>query len=136
MDRIYRFGARTDGSATEVALLGGKGANLCEMASLGLPVPPGFVITTESCRRFRAEGGFDAELKAEVATALAEVEEQMGRRFGDHKSPLLLAVRSGAPVSMPGMMDTVLNLGLCPASVAGLAKQSGNRRFAAGTSIG
>ena len=83
MDRIYRFGARTDGGASDIALLGGKGANLCEMARLGLPVPPGFVITTESCRRFRAEGGFDAGLRPAVAVALSEVEEQMGRRFGD-----------------------------------------------------
>src|SRR5688572_17321380 len=113
------------------ALLGGKGANLAEMCSLGLPVPPGFTITTEVCTWFYAhERSYPAELKAEVEAALARVGEIAGGRFGDGKQPLLVSVRSGARASMPGMMDTVLNLGLNPETVAGLAALTGDERFA------
>src|ERR1700761_1822287 len=94
-------------------LLGGKGANLAEMSALGLPVPPGFTITTEACNHYYAKGqSYPAELKAQVADGLATVEGQTGKRFGDAAAPLLVSVRSGARASMPGMMDTVLNLGL------------------------
>jgi pyruvate,orthophosphate dikinase len=112
-------------------LLGGKGANLCEMASLGLPVPPGFVITTETCRQYYENGRRVPEgLWDDVREHLREVEEAMGRRFGDAQNPLLVSVRSGAKFSMPGMMDTILNLGLNDETVEGLAKVTGDRRFA------
>ena len=129
---VYGFGGgRADGTAAMKALLGGKGANLAEMSNLGLPVPPGFTISTEVCSYFYAHGkSYPAELDAQVATALAAVEQELGARFGDADSPLLVSVRSGAPVSMPGMMDTVLNLGLNDRTVEGLAAASGDRRFA------
>src|SRR6185312_10759661 len=112
-------------------LLGGKGANLAEMSSLGLPVPPGFTITTEVCTYFYAhDKSYPKELKERVAAALRQVEERVGARFGDQANPLLVSVRSGARASMPGMMDTVLNLGLNDATVLGLAKKSGDERFA------
>jgi pyruvate,orthophosphate dikinase len=112
-------------------LLGGKGANLHEMASLGLPVPPGFTITTEVCTYFYAKGKtYPPDLAAQVDAAVAEVERLTGRVFGDAANPLLLSVRSGARASMPGMMDTVLNLGLNDASVETVAKSSGDERFA------
>jgi len=112
-------------------LLGGKGANLAEMASLGLPVPPGFTITTEVCTYFYANGKeYPKELQAEVDAAIAHIEKSVGTTFGDAKNPLLVSVRSGARVSMPGMMDTVLNLGLNDETAEGLAKKSGDRRFA------
>ena len=111
-------------------LLGGKGANLAEMTSvLGLPVPPGFTITTDACRAY-LDGGWPASLDAEVAKAVRKVEKTMGKRLGDPDDPLLVSVRSGAKFSMPGMMDTVLNLGLNDASVQGLAAQTGDARFA------
>jgi pyruvate,orthophosphate dikinase len=130
--RVYLFGAgRTDGSAEMKDLLGGKGANLAEMASLGLPVPPGFTITTEVCTAFYAEGGALPEgLEGEVEAALGEIGSAVGARFGDVAAPLLVAVRSGARASMPGMMDTILNLGLNDATVKGLATRSGDARFA------
>jgi pyruvate, orthophosphate dikinase len=120
---VYRFGrGRVEGTAKMRDLLGGKGANLAEMSNLGLPVPPGFTITTEVCRVFYAEGRTYPEgLAEEVDEALRAVEEEVGARFGDPQRPLLVSVRSGAPVSMPGMMDTVLNLGLNDATVEGLA---------------
>jgi pyruvate,orthophosphate dikinase len=113
------------------ALLGGKGANLAEMARLGLPVPPGFTITTAVCTHYYAHRRrYPSDLRPQVARALARVEEAMGRRFGDPDKPLLVSVRSGARVSMPGMMDTILNLGLNDTTVGGLIRQSGNERSA------
>jgi pyruvate,orthophosphate dikinase len=130
--RVYLFGAgRTDGRADMKNLLGGKGANLAEMASLGLPVPPGFTITTDVCTAFYANGGALPDgLKPEVEGALREIGKAVGGRFGDAGSPLLVSVRSGARASMPGMMDTILNLGLNDVTVTGLAAKSGNVRFA------
>ena len=129
---VYAFGAgKGDGDASMKNLLGGKGANLAEMSSLGLPVPPGFTITTEACTHFYQNGrAFPAGLREEVDAALVQVERQTGKRFGDLKNPLLVSVRSGARASMPGMMDTVLNLGLNDETVEGLARLSGDRRFA------
>ena len=129
---VYEFGGGSaQGTAAMKQLLGGKGANLAEMAKLGLPVPPGFTITTEVCAHYYANGKtYPAELDAEVRSALSAVEKLLDRGFGDPDRPLLVSVRSGAPVSMPGMMDTVLNLGLNDATVAGLAANSGDRRFA------
>jgi len=129
---VYSFGGgAAEGRADLRDLLGGKGANLAEMSSLGLPVPPGFTITTELCTYFYAnQRRYPAELEAEVAAALAAVEQAIGARLGDAKNPLLVSVRSGARASMPGMMDTVLNLGLNDATVAGLAAISGDERFA------
>ncbi len=129
---VYSFGGGSaEGRADMKNLLGGKGANLAEMASLGLPVPPGFTITTEVCTYFYAnDRKYPATLKADVEAALAQVEKVMGVRFGDPDNPLLVSVRSGARASMPGMMDTVLNLGLNDETVEGLAEQSGDARFA------
>ncbi|HEY4250777.1 MAG TPA: pyruvate, phosphate dikinase [Roseomonas sp.] len=129
---VYSFGAgRNEGSAQMRDLLGGKGANLAEMASIGLPVPPGFTITTEVCTAYYENGRrYPAELQGQVAEALARVEAAVGLKFGDHQKPLLVSVRSGARVSMPGMMDTVLNLGLNDQTVDGLANASGDARFA------
>jgi pyruvate,orthophosphate dikinase len=129
---VYGFGGgKADGDASMKNLLGGKGANLAEMCSLGLPVPPGFTITTEACTRFYADGRqYPAELKTQLAEGLKKVEAETGKAFGDAANPLLVSVRSGARASMPGMMDTVLNLGLNDATVEGLAKLSGDRRFA------
>ena len=129
---VYSFGAgHNEGRADMRNLLGGKGANLAEMASIGLPVPPGFTITTEVCTAYY-EGGqkYPGDLAAQVRAALALVEEAVGNRFGDHHRPLLVSVRSGARVSMPGMMDTVLNLGLNDQTVEGLVLASGDARFA------
>ena len=129
---VYAFGAgKADGNASMKNLLGGKGANLAEMSALGLPVPPGFTITTEACTHYYQNGSsFPDGLRDEVAAALAEVERHTGKRFGDAENPLLVSVRSGARASMPGMMDTVLNLGLNDQTVEGLARLSGDRRFA------
>ena len=113
------------------ALLGGKGANLAEMTNIGLPVPFGFTITTDVCRKYTEDGGVLAqEVIDEVWEHIAELEEVMGKKFGDNENPLLVSVRSGAPISMPGMMDTILNLGLNDIAVEGLAKKTGNDRFA------
>jgi len=111
-------------------LLGGKGANLAEMTNLGLPVPPGFTITTEACRAYLADGAEPPELRDEVMVHLEALEKEMGRRLGQPDDPLLVSVRSGAKFSMPGMMDTILNIGLTDSSVAGLAERSGDERFA------
>src|SRR5215831_3539229 len=111
-------------------LLGGKGANLAEMTNLGLPVPPGFIINTQACRYYLAHGEVPPGLNAEVSEHLSSLEQAMGRRLGDRDDPLLVSVRSGAKFSMPGMMETVLNIGLSDASVQGLAKQAGSDRFA------
>ncbi|HQT45596.1 MAG: pyruvate, phosphate dikinase [Acidocella sp. 20-63-7] len=129
---VYNFGAGVnDGNASLRNLLGGKGANLAEMAAIGLPVPPGFTITTEVCTAYYDNGkNYPAELQTQVATALARIESAVGRKFGDGDKPLLVSVRSGARVSMPGMMDTVLNLGLNDVTVLGLATGSGDARFA------
>ncbi len=129
---VYRFGGGVnDGGKGDKNLLGGKGANLDGMAAIGLPVPPGFTITTEMCTRYYEEGeNYPESLKAEVAAGLAHIEAVTGKRFGDTADPLLVSVRSGARVSMPGMMDTVLNLGLNDETVAGLAAVSGDARFA------
>ncbi|HTL24140.1 MAG TPA: pyruvate, phosphate dikinase [Mycobacteriales bacterium] len=123
---VYDF---SEGSRDMKDLLGGKGANLAEMTNLGLPVPPGFVISTEACTAYLESGEVPAALSAEVSDHLARLEDAMGKRLGDADDPLLVSVRSGAKFSMPGMMDTVLNIGLNDASVVGLAKQ-GNERFA------
>ncbi len=126
--RVYLF---NEGSKDDRELLGGKGANLCEMTSLGLPVPFGFIITTPTCREFFDSGNkLPSKLESEYEVALALVEEQMGGRFGDPENPLLFSVRSGAPVSMPGMMNTILNLGMNDEIVEGLARKTGNARFA------
>ncbi|HEV8016549.1 MAG TPA: PEP/pyruvate-binding domain-containing protein, partial [Stellaceae bacterium] len=128
---VYSFGASAEGRADMRNLLGGKGANLAEMASLGLPVPPGFTITTDVCTHFYANNKtYPKDLAEQSAAALAKVEKAVGRRFGDAANPLLVSVRSGARASMPGMMDTVLNLGLNDTTVAGLATASGDKRFA------
>jgi pyruvate,orthophosphate dikinase len=129
---VYRFGGGvSDGGAGDKFLLGGKGANLAEMAAIGLPVPPGFTISTAMCARFYEEGeSFPDSVKAEVGSGIAHIEAVTGKRFGDADDPLLVSVRSGARVSMPGMMDTVLNLGLNDVTVAGLARASGDARFA------
>lgn len=129
---VYAFGGGgADGDASMKNLLGGKGANLAEMSALGLPVPPGLTITTECCVHYYANGrAYPADLQAQVAAGLAKVEELTGKTFGDPANPLLVSVRSGARASMPGMMDTVLNLGLNDQTVEGLAQLSGDRRFA------
>jgi pyruvate,orthophosphate dikinase len=124
---VYDF---TEGNKDLKDLLGGKGANLAEMTNLGLPVPPGFTITTEACRHYLAHAAVPDGLDDEVSGHLEALERTMGRKLGDPADPLLVSVRSGAKFSMPGMMDTVLNIGLSDASVDGLAKQSGNERFA------
>ena len=120
----------TQGDKDQKDLLGGKGANLAEMTKLGLPVPPGFTITTEACREYLALGEEPSELRVEVTMALRHLEDNIGRRLGDRHDPLLVSVRSGAKFSMPGMMETVLNIGLNDASVKGLAEESGDERFA------
>lgn len=132
MTYVYRFGGGvSDGGKGDKNLLGGKGANLAEMASIGLPVPPGFTISTAMCTRYYEDGEqFPQELRDEVANGIAHIEAVTEKRFGDPENPLLVSVRSGARVSMPGMMDTVLNLGLNDATVEGLAKKAGDERFA------
>ncbi|HMO12326.1 MAG TPA: pyruvate, phosphate dikinase, partial [Actinotalea sp.] len=124
---VYDF---TEGNRDQKDLLGGKGANLAEMTNLGLPVPPGFTITTDACRTYMQTGELPPELRVEVTTALRTLEDTLGRTLGDANDPLLVSVRSGAKFSMPGMMETVLNVGLNDASVEGLARFSNNERFA------
>ena len=124
---VYDF---TEGNKDLKDLLGGKGANLAEMTNLGLPVPPGYIITTDACRYYLHNGSLPDGLDAEVSEHLRQLEEKMGRHLGDHADPLLVSVRSGAKFSMPGMMETVLNIGLSDESVHGLAKQAGSERFA------
>ena len=132
MKYVYQFGPdKTDGKAEQKNLLGGKGANLAEMSRLGVPVPPGFTITTEVCTYYYDHGEqYPEELKTEVKNALVSLEKQMDAKFGDSEKPLLVSVRSGARVSMPGMMDTILNLGLNFESARGLAKKIDNKQFA------
>ena len=126
---VYSFGGgNSDGSASMKNLLGGKGANLAEMASLGLPVPPGFTLTTDVCTAYYDLGeSYPEDLSAQVDEALAALEAKTGKVFGDPTNPLLVSVRSGARASMPGMMDTVLNLGLSDVTVQGLAAKAGER---------
>src|SRR5829696_3902783 len=128
MSYVYAF---EEGSKEQKFLLGGKGANLAEMTKLGLPVPPGFTISTDACRAYMAaDNAIPAGLMDEVEAARSALEAKMGKTLGDATDPLLVSVRSGAAFSMPGMMDTVLNLGLNDDSVKGLAKQTNNERFA------
>src|SRR5690554_4342225 len=128
---VYFFGGgQTDGQESERNLVGGKGANLAEMVAIGIPVPPGFTITTEACVEFYSNNEQWVEgLEDQVKENIARLEETMGAKFGDKDNPLLLSVRSGARVSMPGMMDTVLNLGLNDRTVQGLIAKSNNPRF-------
>ncbi|MGQ9642337.1 MAG: PEP/pyruvate-binding domain-containing protein, partial [Ignavibacterium sp.] len=129
---VYFFGGKkAEGKAEMKALLGGKGANLAEMVNIGLPVPAGFTITTEVCTYYyKNNHKYPKELKAQVLAALKKVEKEMGAVFGDPKNPLLVSVRSGARASMPGMMDTILNLGLNDVTVQGLIEKTNNPRFA------
>jgi pyruvate,orthophosphate dikinase len=127
VQRVYAF---QEGNATMKPVLGGKGANLAEMSRIGLPVPPGFTITAQSCIEYQKKGQFPAGLEDGIWAALARLEKEAGMSFGDAKNPLLVSVRSGAAISMPGMMDTVLNLGLNDRTVEGMAKATGNQRFA------
>src|SRR5215203_2796032 len=128
---VYLFGRKTDGNGTMKPLLGGKGANLAEMCRIGLPVPPGFTITTEVCTYYYDhKRTYPATLRGEMEAGIAGLERQTGKRFGDLKNPLLVSVRSGARDSMPGMMDTILNLGLNDQTVEALATKTGNPRFA------
>ncbi len=128
---VYEFGKKTDGNTTMRELLGGKGANLAEMASIGLPVPPGFTISTEVCTYYYDhQQRYPAALRQSVESSVTSVEKQLGKKFGGRKNPLLVSVRSGARDSMPGMMDTILNLGLNDDTVEGLADVSNNPRFA------
>src|SRR5271155_6086238 len=129
---VYTWGnKKADGDGKMKALLGGKGANLAEMTRIGLPVPPGFTITTEVCTWFNAHGKtLPKELEGQVDEAIKRIEKSLGKGFGSLANPLLFAVRSGARDSMPGMMDTILNLGLNDETVHGLISASGNERFA------
>ncbi|NLX80165.1 MAG: pyruvate, phosphate dikinase, partial [Proteiniphilum sp.] len=131
--RVYTFGnGAAEGRADMRNLLGGKGANLAEMNLIGVPVPPGFTITTEVCTEYNKLGKDYVvdKIKPEVEKAIENIEKLMGAKFGDRENPCLVSVRSGSRVSMPGMMDTVLNLGLNDNAVEGIAKMSGNERFA------
>ena len=125
---VYLF---KEGKADMKNLLGGKGANLAEMTNLGLPIPQGFTVTTEACTDYYNSGKqIRDEIKDQIFDALKKLEEEQGKKFGDTENPLLVSVRSGARASMPGMMDTILNLGLTDAAVEGFAKKTGNARFA------
>ncbi|MCF0177826.1 MAG: pyruvate, phosphate dikinase, partial [Bacteroidales bacterium] len=129
--QVYRFGGKVaEGNGTMRNLLGGKGANLAEMCTLGMPVPAGFTITTECCTEYFNLGGqYPSGFEAEVLSALKHTESIMGKKFGDAKDPLLVSCRSGARSSMPGMMETVLNIGLCTATIPGLIEKTNNPRF-------
>ena len=129
---IFSFGGgRAEGSAAMKALLGGKGANLAEMTNIGLPVPPGFTISTDICTYYYTHNKkYPKDFQKKVLDALRKVERLSQKKFGDHENPLLVSVRSGARASMPGMMDTILNLGLNDQTVRGLAALTGNERFA------
>ena len=128
---VYFFGGgKAEGKASMRDLLGGKGAGLHEMTRIGVPVPPGFTITTDVCRYYHARGHYPKGLEKDVSQALKRLEKQIGKRFGDAKEPLLVSVRSGARESMPGMMDTVLNLGLDDQTLQGLIRQTQDPRFA------
>ena len=129
---VYRFGkGKTDGDASMKELLGGKGSNLAEMSNLGIPVPAGFTISTEVCSAYyENDGKYEDAVKDQVAEGVEHIEGIMGAKFGDADNPLLLSVRSGAPASMPGMMDTILNLGLNDETIKGLINKTSNERFA------
>src|SRR6188474_3332912 len=128
---VFQFGKKTDGNGTMKPLLGGKGANLAEMCRIGLPVPPGFTITTEVCTYYYDhKRSYPSALQGQMKAGVAAIEKQTGKKFGDLKNPLLVSVRSGARDSMPGMMDTILNLGLNDQTVEALATKTGNARFA------
>ena len=128
---VYFFGnGAAEGTRDMKAILGGKGANLAEMTNLGVPVPPGFTIACDACMAYLVDAVVPDALRKSVAEYLVRLEEASGKKFGDPVKPLLVSVRSGAPVSMPGMMETILNLGLNDRTVAGLARASGNARFA------
>ncbi len=131
MQYVYFFGdSKADGTAEMKELLGGKGANLAEMTNLGIPVPPGFTITTEVCTHYYAnDQNYPSELRSQVEEAISKTEDTMGRKFGDPTNPLLMSVRSGARISMPGMMETVLNVGLTSKTIPGLIEKSGNPKF-------
>ena len=130
MKYVYLFGKNiNEGDATQVDLLGGKGANLAEMSSLNIPVPPGFTITTSVCNLFLKNNSLTKSIEKEVINSLKAVEQAMSKKFGDKNNPLLLSVRSGAKVSMPGMMETVLNIGLTSDTIPGLIKITKNPRF-------
>ncbi|MBQ9870272.1 MAG: pyruvate, phosphate dikinase, partial [Ruminococcus sp.] len=120
----------SEGNASMRELLGGKGANLAEMTNIGLPVPQGFTITTEACTQYYEDGGISEEIQAEIREYIGKMEEITGKKFGDKENPLLVSVRSGARASMPGMMDTILNLGLNEDVVETIAAKSGNARWA------
>src|SRR6059058_4109568 len=132
MKYVYYFGdGHAEGNAKMKEILGGKGAGLAEMTNIGVPVPPGFTISTEVCTYFNEhDKSYPPELKDAVAENLSRVEQSVGRKFGDRDKPLLVSVRSGARASMPGMMDTILNLGLNDETVKALAHNSGDERFA------
>src|SRR5687768_9603346 len=128
---VYYFGSgHADGSKEDKDLLGGKGANLAEMVRIGIPVPPGFTITTQVCRHFLKEAAYPAGLREQVASNLRRLEIDTGKKFGGATNPLQVSVRSGAAASMPGLMETILNLGLNDTTVRALAQASGNERFA------
>src|SRR5499427_7397170 len=128
---VYSFGGgKADGNGKMKDVLGGKGAGLAEMTNAGLPVPPGFTIQTEACREYMRKGGVSNEVEGQMDAALAKLEALQGQNLGKGDNPLLVSVRSGAKFSMPGMMDTILNLGLNDQSVEALAKRSNNPRFA------
>ena len=128
---VYLFGSKTDGNGGMKPLLGGKGANLAEMCRIGLPVPPGFTITTEVCTYYyEHKRTYPPALRSQMEAGLAAIERQTRKKFGDLKDPLLVSVRSGARDSMPGMMDTILNLGLNDQTVEALARKTNNPRFA------
>src|ERR1700741_2710216 len=129
---VYLFGnGKADGDGSMKPLLGGKGANLAEMSRIGLPVPPGFTLSTEVCTWFyQNNNSYPADIEAQVAGGLERIEQEIGAVFGDARKPLLLSVRSGARASMPGMMDTILNIGLNDETVKGLIQMSDNPRFA------
>ena len=131
MKYVYTFGnGQADGSADMKNLLGGKGANLAEMSHLGIPVPPGFTVTTDVCTYYYDhDSNFPIELEPQIAEALKSIEDIMGSGFGDTKNPLLFSARSGARQSMPGMMETVLNIGLTSVTIPGLIKKTENPRF-------
>lgn len=125
---VYKF---SEGDASMRNLLGGKGAGVAEMTKLGMPVPEGFTVSTEACVRYFADGGkVDDEIKSQIFDSLSEMQESLGKRLGDPENPLLVSVRSGARVSMPGMMDTILNLGLNEDVVRALVEKTGNARWA------
>jgi pyruvate,orthophosphate dikinase len=128
---VFFFGnGEAEGTRSMKNVLGGKGANLAEMTNLGVPVPPGFTIACAECMSYLRDGKYTDKLRAEVEGNIARLEDVSGKKFGDPRNPLLVSVRSGAPVSMPGMMETILNLGLNDRTAVGLAKQSNNARFA------